>query len=232
MPDAREPVSKASIGDRIRSLMATQGLSQTELAKKSGIDRSDLNRVINNHRPPRLSELPLLAAALGVGVDDLLDGAEVSPAYRRELAKINQSALRFMEAEAARDEAIAKAEGLSRALSEAGLAFDHDRERWAADLERQRKAWEARLASAERDKAETEKQLSDTRREAVELKAQVAGQAGTIAALRAEVVGLRKQLADENSAKVLTGVLSGLAGLAAGTIVGRASDDSDDDEIE
>lgn len=122
-PNAPPVENPPTVGDRIRALMGEKGLSQTEVAAKSGIDRADVSRIVNNHRPPRLAELPLLSAVLGVAVEDLLRDAEIPPDYRRKLEELHRSTLRLIEAEAARDEAVKQAQGLRAAVSAAGLAL-------------------------------------------------------------------------------------------------------------
>jgi transcriptional regulator with XRE-family HTH domain len=68
-----------TLGDRIRTIMEERGFSQTQVATRSGIDRSDINRIVKGHRRPRLAELPLLSAVLGVSVEDLLRDVDTPP---------------------------------------------------------------------------------------------------------------------------------------------------------
>lgn len=239
LPDTRLP----TVGDRIREVMAAKRLSQSRIAVMSGLDRADVNRIVNNHRPPRLTELPLLSAALGITVEDLLRDVEIPPDYRRKLEELHQSALRLIEAEAARDEAMKQAEGLRTAVSAAGLALHQEQERSAQERqklqaqfaqERQKFAAECaeRLSRAEREKADLATELGGARWAIVQKDGRIAELEGTLAALRDEVATLRKSLADENSAKVLTGVLSGIAGMVGGAAfakINTASDDGDDE---
>lgn len=204
--------------------MRERGLTQTALAKRSGVDRSDLNRIINGHRSPRAPEVPLLAAVLGVSAEELLAGVELSDSYPRELEQVNDVALRLLEAESERNEALARAEQNLRSLQEAGRALDQERETFTKERERMT----ARVAEISQEKAQVERELAGVRAELFTAANKVSEQDATIVALRSEIATLQQRLAQENSAKVLTGVLSGFAGLAVGTIVGRMPDAPDE----
>lgn len=92
--------------------------------------------------------------------------------------------------------------------------------------ERQKYAAECaeRLARAEREKAALSVQIGEARRAGLAKDVRIADLEGTLAALRDEVQTLRKGLADENSAKVLTGVLSGIAGMVGGAVLQKLNE--------
>lgn len=219
-----------TIGDRVAELMAAAGLSQTDLATKTGIDRSEINRIVRNRRPPRWVELPFLAPVLNTTVEDLLRGVELTPEYRRNLEKMQEGAMRLLKAEAERDEERQKAARLRESLQEAGMMIDHERtafaeerQRLVGDAARERQRFGAecaeRLARAERDRASVEVLLGAARLDAFQKGARAAELEGTVAALREEVQTLQTRLADENSAKVFGAVLSGIAGMASGAFI-------------
>ena len=54
-----------NLGDSIRKIRQTKGLSQGEMQKRTGILRSYLSRVENGHTVPSLATLQRLAAAMG-----------------------------------------------------------------------------------------------------------------------------------------------------------------------
>lgn len=60
------------VGLRIRQLRADCGLSQEELATRSGIPQESLSRIENGRRDPRLDTLRKLAAGCGVDLQDVL----------------------------------------------------------------------------------------------------------------------------------------------------------------
>jgi XRE family transcriptional regulator, fatty acid utilization regulator len=71
-----QPVATAidlvTLGQRVRHLRRSAGMTLAELATKVGAASSALSMIENGRREPRLSLLQAIAAALGVGVEDLL----------------------------------------------------------------------------------------------------------------------------------------------------------------
>jgi transcriptional regulator with XRE-family HTH domain len=56
-----------SLSQRLQRLLAEQGLSQAELAKRTGIVSSTINKLVVGARSPTLEQLDKLAMGLGVG---------------------------------------------------------------------------------------------------------------------------------------------------------------------
>lgn len=147
--------------------------------------------------------------------------------------------MRLLKAEGERDEERRKTERLRESLQEAGMMIDRERLAFAeerhkllgdAARERQRYAAECaeRLSRAERDRAEVEAQLGVARLDALQKSGRIAELEGTVTALREEVQTLQMRLADENSAKVLTGVLSGIAGMASGAFIQKLNQSNEE----
>jgi XRE family transcriptional regulator, fatty acid utilization regulator len=65
-------IDLVTLGQRVRHLRRGAGMTLAELATKVGAASSALSMVENGRREPRLSLLQAIAAALGVGVEDLL----------------------------------------------------------------------------------------------------------------------------------------------------------------
>ena len=63
---------RASLGDRIRRLRESEGMTQEQLAEAAGIGRVTLVRIENGGRSPRYATLTALAKALGRAPADLL----------------------------------------------------------------------------------------------------------------------------------------------------------------
>ena len=61
-----------TLGQRVRRLRNTAGLSQNALARAAGIGRVTLVRLEKGEQTPRFKTLEAIARALGVGVSDLL----------------------------------------------------------------------------------------------------------------------------------------------------------------
>jgi len=79
------------MGCRIVRLREEKGWSQVELAGRLGVARSRLGKWERGQNAPSFAELPGLADALGVDLEELIRGrglvqkAPISPAQRREL---------------------------------------------------------------------------------------------------------------------------------------------------
>ena len=59
--------------DKLQKLCALRGLDQTSLAKKVGLSRSSISRILNGAQEPKLGLAYDLARALGVSLDYLVD---------------------------------------------------------------------------------------------------------------------------------------------------------------
>lgn len=66
-----------TLGGRITGFRRDAGLSQRELAKKSGVAQSTISAAERGKRTPDLDTLRALAASMGVTALDLLNGVEV-----------------------------------------------------------------------------------------------------------------------------------------------------------
>jgi transcriptional regulator with XRE-family HTH domain len=62
------------VGARVRALRANRGLTQLRLAQRSGFSRPSVANVEAGRQNVSLRQLCALAAALGVGVEELLAG--------------------------------------------------------------------------------------------------------------------------------------------------------------
>lgn len=75
-PNAKEPVLVA-FGAAVRQARANGGISQEELAHRSGIDRSYLGAIERGDQNSGLLHLVRIAAALGTTVADLMTNARL-----------------------------------------------------------------------------------------------------------------------------------------------------------
>ena len=66
-----------TLGQRIRRLRRSAGLSQDALARAAGIGRVTLVRLEKGEQTPRYKTLGAIAKALGVGVSKLLVESEI-----------------------------------------------------------------------------------------------------------------------------------------------------------
>jgi transcriptional regulator with XRE-family HTH domain len=75
------------IGDRIKQLLETRGLTQAQLSEKSGLPPATISHFITGLRTPGTSSLRKLSDALGVTVEFLLGIAE-EPKIAGDQAKV------------------------------------------------------------------------------------------------------------------------------------------------
>lgn len=73
-PHSKEPVL-TSFGAAVRAARMAKGISQEELALRSGIDRSYLGAIERGDQNPGLLHLVRIVAALGTTVADLTKAA-------------------------------------------------------------------------------------------------------------------------------------------------------------
>lgn len=90
----------------IAEKMAQRGLNQSELAEKAGVSRQTIGAMLSNGRIPRTSKLMLIAKALRVNIDDIVDFNEAHEAIirntvpLREAIKSKMTELNIKDAEA------------------------------------------------------------------------------------------------------------------------------------
>ena len=79
-------------GNKLKALRLSLGLTQEELAARCGMKKQNISRYENSEREPNIRTAKVLAAALGVSLEDLVRGAVVSasvpPAGFREIDPI------------------------------------------------------------------------------------------------------------------------------------------------
>lgn len=90
--------------ESIKHAIETSKISQRELAERTGISQPTLNRIITGQRPMKITELMMIAPAIGCTVVQLLDSPvaeRVQCAARStngsNLEDMRRSLLHFME---------------------------------------------------------------------------------------------------------------------------------------
>jgi len=79
-------VAEEGIGARLRELRLARGLSQRQLAKKSGVAYSHIGKIETDPRhEPRLSTKERLSEALGVSVGELDGSASAQRSWKADL---------------------------------------------------------------------------------------------------------------------------------------------------
>lgn len=74
----------SGIGERIAFYLAQSGLSQKELAERSGVTEAAISRYIRGLREPRAITVAAIARALGVSVNDITetDAGDLDEAFQ------------------------------------------------------------------------------------------------------------------------------------------------------
>jgi transcriptional regulator with XRE-family HTH domain len=83
--------------DELRRMRKERGISQAELAARSGVDRSTISQIESGSREPQSSTLRRLAVVLGVGAGDLLAGDDPRFRTEREIEEALPRVMRMLE---------------------------------------------------------------------------------------------------------------------------------------
>ncbi|OFX24395.1 MAG: hypothetical protein A2V77_07990 [Anaeromyxobacter sp. RBG_16_69_14] len=119
-----DPAAGALAG-RIKAIMQARGMTQTTLAIRAGIERTNLNRFLNGHRAMSLDELAWIAEALGTAIEDLAAEAALPEDMRGPLVSLGETLQRLRQTEAERDDARNRISDLESLLA-------REREQWLA----------------------------------------------------------------------------------------------------
>lgn len=218
-------VSKDSLGARIKKQMTDKGLNQTSLAKKAGIDRTQLNRLIHDKREPRQEELTWLAQALGTTVPELLAGLSLPDTVRQTMTVVEDAVRRSLAADGAREEAQAR-------LEEAERAHHLEREEWKVERGELRKGLDESRQALHIAEGLVEEKAAELRR----LETAFADERTTLTRAneklrvvettqRIQLSTLQAQLAQERLSRNATGLMAGLFGLLGGAALTSREND-------
>lgn len=227
---------------RLRRAIDERGISQTDLAAKVEIDRTELNRLVNGKRAPKPREAAWLIEALGVDGDAFLSGLDVAddPAFADEIEQYRDLARRVLDAERERDDAQASRNALDASLHAEEMAWRAERGQLQGALADIRRDGAARLRQREEDFAKREhellRELSAVRDEHALSQRQLRA-ANELANERLrQVAELQRALETERARVTAAGVFGGLVGAMLGGGIGvavvsnRAADDGNKDK--
>jgi transcriptional regulator with XRE-family HTH domain len=200
--------------------MDAKGFNQTTLSKKSGIDRSSINRMLRGTRQPTQYDIGVLAKCFDVETDALMDGLALLPQVQRVVDRDRARTEQLLAAESARDEAVARADHLAAEVERLrgeldSAAVGARKAQAASDAEHA-----ARLRAAEKaHAAATETShttIANLKGMLARANAKLSEEAAAKNALRTQVAALQHLLAKEQSAKASAGLLGGIVGMALG----------------
>jgi len=206
-----------NLGLRIKAILHSRGLSQTDLATKTGIDRTELNRLVNGRRHARLEEIGWIAEALGVGIEELVGDLKLPDDLRRALGHFGPLAGRVLRSEGERDKARAQMADLESQLGQERQLWHREREelerklkRLTADLSRARAQLSREKSAREKGKKGSQAQVSQANLQSRRLAARNEALCREVRRLRDLVTGRGSTSASDVAAAVLTiGLLGG-----------------------
>ena len=104
-------------GEKVKKIMEEKQITQTQLAKDVGMDRSELNRTVNDKRQPSVDEIPSISQALGVTIEKLLEGVELPPRIDKKVKNMSELVRNILTAQSERDNAKAKVKTLEKSIT-------------------------------------------------------------------------------------------------------------------
>jgi transcriptional regulator with XRE-family HTH domain len=225
------------LGDRITGLLKTQRMSQTELAKRTGLDRADLNRLIRGKRPPRTDDIRFIADALEIPQAELVANVELPERVSKVLDSIERLEARALDAEqrASLAEAkLARSEESAEEERQANLQARLDAEEaYRTEMARVRhehydelvrvrqfhhEQIQDMMKSCEQSASENFKALQEMNTEVQRLRGQLAQGGSALETVIGQNTALRKQVSSQSSAEFASLLVGGGLGILLGAI--------------
>lgn len=205
---------RVQFGDRLRELLAKDGGVRTQawLATRSGIDRSLLSRLISNERPPTSETLFALAAALEIGLADLVAGTDAEGRldsgkdyvrrsdYQEAIGKVIEYEVRIRDVEAlsrSLEERFAKEQALRKTIEASVTKVEGERDLALTKLAASESACEAAKTEVARYRSALQRALTQ------------------FSALKVQVDELQKELGATKKSSKAGAMLSGVAAIAS-----------------
>ena len=84
-PARTDRMRSASLGQRVRQLRTDKDLTQTELARRSGVSHSTLSKIENNQLSPTFETILQIVDGLEIDISDLLTSSDGGPLRTRRV---------------------------------------------------------------------------------------------------------------------------------------------------
>ena len=169
------------LATRLRQALEELELSQAELARRTGISRGTVNKIVNAKREPNAAQLGLLAHELGLELDELVGEAEQEDELELIEQQLRKALLRAQRSERARAEqakaAKTRERELQRELEHARAGLDAERGARAREREELRasaREAHARVHALDLRVQQLNAELAHARRERSDLRQQLA----------------------------------------------------------
>jgi transcriptional regulator with XRE-family HTH domain len=213
------PSAQSAFSEKLKQRIAALGLTQTDVAIKAGIDRIELNRMVNGKREPKPHEVAMLARVLKIDPEEL--AADVN---QDEVKVFSVLAERVITADDRLTERERELEAVVQARTAAEARWTTEREELIEETLLAKQDAAARIAQVEGDAARREAQLTLAVRQHAEAVAQrdaeIVRLHGVIAANGQTIAELRQHLAGEGGRALFAGVI----GAFAGAILSKSGD--------
>lgn len=205
------PSAQSAFSETLKQRISEMGTTQTEVAAKAGIDRIDLNRMVNGKREPKAHEVAILARVLKIPAENL--AADVN---QDEVKVFSVLAERVITADERLTELERELEAVGQARTAAEARWVIEREELFEEILLVKQKAATRIAQIEGDAAEREAQLNLASRKRAEIIAQrdaeIIRLLSVIAANGKTIAELRQHLAGEGGRAIFVGVIGALAG--------------------
>ena len=214
---------REDFSQRLRRLLGERGMSQTDLAARARIERSELNRLANGKRDPRPYEIGSLAEAFGLTAKEFLDGVDVAKLelFEEEVERGQAHAHEVLTAERERDDAKAMYKALEDQVHGMEAGWRAERRDLQAALAAQREDCTQRVALREDALAKREQELLDQNaqlRDQLTARERELRQATAVADDRArQVAKLQRALESAHGQAAGAALVAGLIGAAIGS---------------
>ena len=215
--------TKEDLPQRLRRLLSERGMSQTDLATRSRIERSELNRLVNGKRDPRPYEIGWLAEAFGITAEALLEDVDVAKLelFEEEVERGQAHAREVLTAERERDDAKAMYKALEGQVHGMEAGWRAERRDLQAALAAQREDCAQRVALREEALAQREQELLEQNaalRDQITARERELRQSQAVAADRArQVAKLQRALESALGQAAGAALVAGLIGAAIGS---------------
>lgn len=207
------PSAQSAFSEKLKQLLAERGLTQTEVATRTHIDRVDLNRMVNDKREPKPHEVAVLAVVLKVDPKELAGDVDLE-----QIKLFIIIAEHLVEAEDRLSERQVELQSLADSHRAAESRWTIERQELIAEREQSRRDAAARIAELETTAARREAALDLRLREQANQLAQraetIAQLQNAIAANTQTITTLRAEVAGAGGRAIFSAVIGALAGAA------------------
>jgi len=196
---------RRSIGSRIESLLEDLGHTPAWLAERAGVERSTVTRIIKGERAPTGDTLRLLAPALGLTFEQLVENTDAQGRNADSVDLVSRAHF---------DDAIRQVVEFESAANRASLRLASLEEELQQELRRRRDA-EKRAEEAEHRSKDAHAAATRNQADADRYKRALERAVAAIAALNTRVAELAKALEDGRIEGRATKVFAGVAAAAS-----------------